>query len=230
MITNCPGWIPAALLLTAASAGCQADSRSDNRSSDWQPLFDGQTLSGWRGYHDQSVPNGWRVEDGLLHFSSGRGDLVTVETFSDFELSLEWKISEGGNSGIFYLAALGADQIYMSAPEMQVLDDERHRDGKDPLTSAGANYGLHPAPRGVVKPAGQWNAARIKVEDERIEHWLNGQLMVEYTIGSPEWQALVDDSKFTDWPEYGKSRTGHIGLQDHGDPVWYRNIRIRRLD
>lgn len=155
-------WALPVLLLTVASAGCHSQSHhnsetNDAKAADWQILFDGESLSGWRGYHDLSTPQGWRVDNGMLHFSSGRGDLVTVDAYAEFELTVEWKISEGGNSGIFYLAALGSDQIYMSAPEMQVLDDARHPDGGNPLTSAGANYGLHPAPRGVVRPAGEWN-------------------------------------------------------------------------
>ena len=155
---------------------------------------------------------------------------MTVEEFGDFELSLEWKVAEAGNSGIFYRAARGSDNIFMSAPEMQVLDDAGHADGGNPLTSAGANYGLHPATPGVVKPAGEWNEARILVDGNHVEHWLNGQKMVEYELGSPEWKELVANSKFDQWPEYGTAARGHIGLQDHGDPVWFRNIRIRELD
>jgi hypothetical protein len=200
------------------------------RAGGWRLLFNGATLNGWRGYHSVEVPAGWTVEDGSLHFANGQGDLITVEEFSDFELSLEWKVSEGGNSGVFYLAQPGSEVIYRGAPEMQVLDDARHPDGANPLTSAGANYALHPAPRGVVKPAGEWNSARVRVEDGQVEHWLNGQKIVEYVLGSPDWQERVANSKFADWPEYGRARSGHIGLQDHGDPVWFRDIKIRVLD
>jgi hypothetical protein len=200
------------------------------RESGWRLLFDGKTLDGWRGYHSPELPAGWVVEDGTLHFANGQGDLITVETFSSFELSLEWKVSPGGNSGIFYLAPLGSEIIYRSAPEMQVLDDARHPDGGDPLTSSGANYALHPAPRGVVRPAGEWNSARIKVDNAHVEHWLNDRKIVEYVLGSPDWKKRVANSKFADWPEYGQARSGHIGLQDHGDPVWFRDIKIRVLD
>jgi hypothetical protein len=203
---------------------------AEEPEADWISLFDGESLNGWRGYDSLDIPPGWRVVDGTIHFSDGKGDLVTTSEFSDFELALEWKVSDGGNSGIFYLAPLGFDAIYMGAPEMQVLDDAKHRDGGDPLTSAGAAYGLYPARRGVVKPAGDWNHVRIRVLGNDVEHWLNGQRIVAYTLGSAEWRKLVRDSKFNEWPMYGMARRGHIGLQDHGDPVWYRNLRIRPLE
>jgi hypothetical protein len=200
---------------------------TEEREAGWRLLFDGVSLGGWRGYDSEELPEGWRVEDGTLHRFGGGGDIVTVDAFGDFELSLEWKVGPGGNSGIMYRGALGSRYMYHSAPEFQVLDDAAHPDGRDPLTSAGANYGLHPAPRGVVRGAGEWNHARIVVQDGRVEHWLNGEKIVEYVLGSPEWQELVASSKFAEWPEYGKAAAGHIGLQDHGDPVWYRNIKIR---
>ena len=200
------------------------------RAAGWRLLFDGRTLDGWRGYHSLELPAGWTVADGCLHFANGEGDLITVGEFSNFELALEWKVAEGGNSGVFYLVTPGSEVIYRSAPEMQVLDDARHADGANPLTSAGANYALHPAPRGVVKPAGEWNSARVKVESGRVEHWLNGQKIVEYVLGSPDWQERVANSKCADWPDYGQARSGHIGLQDHGDPVWFRDIKVRVLD
>jgi hypothetical protein len=196
----------------------------------WRLLFDGTSLSGWRGYHGSDPPAGWQVVDGTLHRAGRGGDIATVDSFADFELSLEWKLAPGGNSGIFYRAALGEQQIYFSAPEMQVLDDARHRDGGDPLTSAGAAYGLYPAPRGVVHAAGEWNQARITVQDGKVAHWLNGQKLLEYTLGSPEWKARVAASKFAKWQAYGVAPSGHIGLQDHGDPVWYRDIKIRVPD
>jgi hypothetical protein len=212
-----------ALLLSSALLANPSD-------SGWQSLFDGKSLNGWRGYDSLDIPPGWRVEDGSIHFADGKGDLVTTSEFADFELALEWKVADGGNSGIFYLATLGFEAIYMGAPEMQVLDDALHRDGGNPLTSAGAAYGLYPAPRGVVKPAGEWNEVRLRVLGNDVEHWLNGERIVTYTLGSEEWRTLVRESKFNEWPMYGMARRGHIGLQDHGDPVWYRNLRIRSLE
>lgn len=201
----------------------------EERSSGWELLFDGESMDGWRGYRSTELPGGWAAQDGMLVRTGEGGDIMTERQFEDFELSLEWRVETAGNSGIFYRAATGEEWIYHSAPEMQVLDDAGHYDGGDPLTSAGANYGLHPAPRGVVHPAGEWNHARVVVNGSSVEHWLNGERIVEYELGSEEWEALVAGSKFVEWPAYGRAERGHIGLQDHGDPVWYRNVKIREI-
>ena len=206
----------------------EATAMSDNDAG-WRPLFDGETLAGWRGYQGKE-PSGWTVEDGTIARVGPSVDLVTEEEFGDFELALEWKVEEGGNSGIIYRVTEEGPYPYYSGPEMQVLDDARHRDGQSPLTSAGSNYALHPAPRGVVRPAGEWNEARILVDDGHVEHWLNGQKVVEYELGSEDWKRRVAESKFADWPRYGQASRGRIALQDHGDRVWYRNVRIRELE
>ena len=195
----------------------------------WRLLFDGATTKGWRAYDSDSMPSGWQVVDGALTRVAPSGDIITTDTFRDFELAVEWKVAPGGNSGIFYRAALGSEAIYRSAPEMQVLDDAKHPDGASPLTSAGADYGLYPAPRGVVKPAGEWNSARIVVKANHVEHWLNGKKMASYELGSADWAGRVAKSKFSEWPEYGKAPEGYIGLQDHGDEVAFRSIKIRVL-
>jgi hypothetical protein len=157
------------------------------------------------------------------------GDIITTRQYGDFELQLEWKISPGGNSGIMYRVTEDAEATYETGPEMQVLDDARHADGGSPLTSAGSCFGLYPAPRGVVKPAGEWNAARILVRGSHVEHWLNGVKLLEYELGSEDWAARVAGSKFGQWPGYGKAARGYIALQDHGDEVAYRNIKLREL-
>jgi alpha-3'-ketoglucosidase len=195
----------------------------------WRLLFDGSTTTGWRAYDADTMPSGWKVVDGALTRVDRAGDIITTDTFRDFELSVDWNISPGGNSGIFYRGALGSEAIYYSAPEMQVLDDARHPDGQSPLTSAGADYGLYAAPRGVVKPAGEWNTARVVVRGNHVEHWLNGKKIVTYELGSVDWVKRVADSKFKQWPQYGKAPQGYIGLQDHGDRVAFRNIKVRVL-
>lgn len=201
----------------------------------WRLLFDGESLDGWRGYRQQSVPAGWSAEGGVLAFaprvgSGGGGDLITAERFGDFELSLEWKIGPGGNSGIFYRVTEEERAPYWSGPEMQILDDDGHADGKSPKTSAGSNYALHEPLNHVVRPVGEWNRVRIVVSGAHVEHWLNGARAVAYELWSAEWEAAVAKTKFAEWPRYGRARRGHVGLQDHGDPVWFRNIKIREFD
>jgi len=196
----------------------------------WRLLFDGKTTAGWREFRKPSISPGWQVIDGaLVRAASGAGDIITGDQFSNFELSLEWKVGEGGNSGIFYRATEQVEIIWNAAPEMQVLDDARHADGKSALTSAGSNYGLYPAPRGVVHPAGQWNSARVIVNGNHVEHWLNGVKLFEYELGSVDWKDRVRKSKFSTMPLFGTAQSGHIGLQDHGDRVAFRNIKIRVL-
>ena len=200
------------------------------RAEGWRVLFDGSSLDAWRGYRKSALPDGWKVVDGsLVLTAAGAGDIVTRDQFRNFDLRLEWKVAPGGNSGIFYRATEEGNYIWQSASEMQVLDDERHADGKSPLTSAGSNFALYPVPRGASRPAGEWNSARLLVNGSHVEHWLNGVKVVEYELGSPELEARVRASKFATMPLYGRAPQGHIGLQDHGDRVEFRNIRIRVL-
>jgi len=211
----------------------------------WIVLFDGTSTAGWRNYNKPTFPEkGWEIIDGTLHcIGSGRGeagggggDIIYDKKFSNFHLKMEWKISEGGNSGIFYLAQEGPewDYIYKTAPEMQVLDNERHPDaqaGKDGNRQAGSLYDLIPAKPQNAKPAGEWNTAEIKVYKGSVWHIQNGETVLEYHLWTPEWNTLVAGSKFPalnpNWANVAAE--GFIGLQDHGDDVWYRNIQIREL-
>ncbi len=154
---------------------------------------------------------------------------MTVDQFGDFELRLEWRISKNGNSGIMFRVTGEGDEPWWTGPEMQVLDNGGHPDGKDPLTSAGSNYALHAPVSDVTRPVGEWNDVRIVVKDAHVEHWLNGVKVVEYELWSPDWESRVRSTKFASNPQYGRARSGHIVLQDHGDAVWYRNIRIKPL-
>jgi hypothetical protein len=230
--------IPAAALLAACTgnADASADATTTGEAAippdaqDWRPLFDGQSLTGWHGHRTPDVvPTGWAVVDGAITRVGEGGDLVTAEQFANFELEFEWMVTSGGNSGVFYRINPDVEVTYMSAPEYQVLDDAVHADGQSPLTSAGAAFGLYPAPAGHAKAGGEWNAARIVVNGASVEHWLNGTQTASYALWSPEWEQKVRDSKFGAWPDYGRATRGHIGLQDHGDRVAFRNIRIRVL-
>ncbi len=212
-------------LALSLSAACRSQSPADD-SLVWRSLFDGETTRGWRGFKRSDVPAGWQVQDGTLARLDQAGDLITVDTFTDFVLELEWKISEGGNSGIFFHVTEDHDYVWESGPELQVLDNEAHENGLDPRTSAGSNYALHAPPRDVTRAPGEWNQVRLEVRDGRVSHHLNGHHLFTYELGSPEWEALVAASKFGSMPGYGRAGSGHIALQDHGDDVWFRNLRI----
>src|SRR5690606_17556850 len=174
---------------------------------------------------------GWVMEDGALALTmEGGGDIVTRESYADFELVLEWRVAPCGNSGIFYRGGdESRDYIWETAIEMQVLDDACHPDREFPSHRAGAVYDLYVPAEDVVRPAGEWNEARILADGPHVEHWLNGVKIAEYEQGSDDWNARVAASKFNAMPGFGTHSAGPIGLQDHGDLVWYRHIRIRPL-
>ena len=196
----------------------------------WRVLFDGTSLDAWRGYKTDKVPSGWRIADGLLVKDASVGDIVSKDEFGDFELELEWKIGEAGNSGIFYRGTEEYDHIYWSAPEYQLLDDIKAADNKTRLTCAGAAYALYPSPAGHLKPVGEWNRTRILAKGSHVEHWLNGVKLLEYELWSPEWEAKVKSSKFAMYPNFGRAKKGHIGLQgDHSGALAFRNIRVREI-
>lgn len=222
-------WCLAGAPAPASAQGSLNTLTPAERAEAWRLLFDGKTTAGWRGWKMDTLPSGWQAVDGALTRVHQAADIITKDKFKDFELKLEWKIAKNGNSGVFYRASEDDDAIYWSAPEMQVLDDAGHPDGKSRLTAAGSDYGLYPAPAGVVKPAGQWNQVRLVVKGQHVEHWLNGVKVVEYELGSPDWEAKVKASKFAPHPHYGRNREGYIGLQEHDFWVAYRNIKIRTL-
>lgn len=200
----------------------------------WQLLFDGQSLDQWRGYQRDTPPGSWQAQDSVLAFAAGddRGDIMTREQFGDFEFSFEWRISEGGNSGVIYRVKEQDSPSWHTGPEMQILDDERHPDAKagvDGNRTAGSLYDMIAPTPGVVRPAGEWNQARIVARGPNVEHWLNGEKVVEYEVGSDEWNRLYDASKFNELEGFGVQEQGHIVLQDHNDPVWFRNLKIRAL-
>jgi len=212
--------------------------RSAMTPSPWRALFDGKSLSAFRGYKMDGVPDGWKIEKGTLAKDGRVGDLITRDEFGDFELELEWRIGKAGNSGIFYrgiedpdfTGRPNDDRIYTTGPEYQLLDDIDAEDNKTRLTCAGANYGLYPSPEGHLKPVGEWNKTRIVARGAHVEHWLNDFKVVEYELWSADWEAKVASTKFKGWPKFGRAKRGHIGLQgDHPGTLAFRNIRIREL-
>jgi len=203
-------------------------------------LFDGTSSDGWRGFKKDLFPDRWVIEDGTLHFDpeaeGTRGDIIYDKMFSNIHLKIDWKISEGGNSGIFYLGA-ESDKfkvLYATAPEMQVLDNERHPDAKLGINGnrkSGSLYDLIPADPQNFRGAGEWNTAEVIIKNGHVIHMQNGAVVVEYDYGTQMWEALVAGSKFPginpDWADLQSE--GYIGLQDHGNHVWFRNIKIKEL-
>jgi hypothetical protein len=230
------------MMIVAIVFACNNTGTKQKKEEGWVSLFDGTTTTEWRGYNQEAFPvKGWVVEEGTLHVmgsgkgeAGGGGDIITKNKYKNFELSLEWKVSEGGNSGIFYLAQEKPDQpIWKSAPEMQILDNERHPDAKlgvDGNRMAGSLYDLIPGKPDVVKPAGEWNEVKVMVYKGTVVHTVNGVNVLEYHLWTPEWNTMCANSKFKDFTDFVNTTTeGYIGLQDHGDDVWFRNIKIKEL-
>jgi hypothetical protein len=217
----------AALWSLAIATACAANA---GPAEAWEALFDGKITHAFRGWHSESMPEGWKVVDGTLTKDGNVDELVTRKQYANFDLRWDWKIGKDGNSGVFYRATREYDHIYWSGPEYQLLDDANAPDGKSQLTAAASAYGLYGAPAGIVKPYGEWNSSRLVVRGSHVEHWLNGKKVVEYDLSSPEWKAKVAASKFSKYPNYGLAAVGYIGIQgDHPGSVALRHIRIREL-
>lgn len=203
-------------------------------------LFNGEDLDGWKAYNSNEITQ-WKVEDRAIAFTpssgqrSGTENIITEDEYTNFELSLEWKISEGGNSGIMWGVQEEEkfNEPYLTGPEIQVLDNKAHPDAKNgPIRQAGALYDMVEPSRDVTKPAGEWNTLILRIDhvENRGSVTLNGTMTTEFSLHGTEWDNLVKNSKFSDWEDFGKYRSGHIALQDHGDKVWYRNIKIKELN
>ncbi len=224
------------ILLTACNS---------KKDSDWIYLFDGETTDGWRAYNGETIPDKWAAIDGNLTFDtelkleeewSGGGDIIYhKEQFEYFELYLEWKLPKGGNSGVFYHVQEGYNAPYEISPEYQILDD----DGWEEINNAkleswqksGADYAMHEPniDNKSLNPAGEWNSSRIIYTKEKAEHWLNGKLLLSFVPYSEDWYSKRNSGKWDDFPDYGKFKNGYIALQDHDTPIWFRNIKIKKL-
>lgn len=193
-------------------------------------LFDGSSLDHFRGYKNEAIGKGWKVDgDALMFDGSGGGDIMTKQKFENFELTFSWKVTEGANSGVMYRVTTGDGAPYFSGPEYQILDDSKHRDGKNKLTSSASLYALYIPEGKTEKPVGQWNLAKIVIKGQNVEHWLNGKQVVSAEIGSDDWKERVNNSKFKSWKKFAASKVGHICFQDHGDKVWFKDIRVTKL-
>lgn len=206
---------------------------------EWITLFDGTSLDNWRGYLMEDMPAEWSIEDGAMAFTpskEGGKNIITKDTFTNFILSIEWKISEGGNSGIFWgvFEDPKFPEAYQTGPEIQVLDDEKHPDSfvGEGTHKAGALYDMLAPREKAVKPAGEWNLCVIEVNHNtgKGKVTMNGVDIVYFPVNGEAWDDMVGQSKFATWEGFGDYPTGHIALQDHGDKVWYRNIKIKKLD
>lgn len=220
----------------SSPGGDELESKSNDSqdSHEWISLFDGKTTEGWRGFKNEIVPEGWVVEKGIL-VALGKGgdlggDIISKAQFEDFELYTEWAISEGGNSGIFFrVLEEGYPTVYSTGPEYQLIDDFGFPGKLEGWQTTAANYAMHIATNKKLKPVGEFNSSRIVVVDDKVEHWLNGEKVLEYNLWTPEWELLVQNSKWKNYPGYGQARKGYIGLQDHGSIAKFRKIKIRNL-
>lgn len=233
----------AASILVLPALGQNVNKLSaEEKANGWGLLFNGSDFSGWRQCNGSEMPANWVIEDNAMKVFTGEGRqpgqgangdiLYGDKQFKDFEISIDWKASKMANSGIFFnIREVPGQPIYYAAPEIQVLDNIDATDNEIDSHLAGSLYDMLPADPGTVKPAGEWNTILIRVKDGHVSHTQNGVKVVEYTLWTPQWDELVANSKFKNFPGFteGISREGYIGLQDHGYTVWFRNIKIREL-
>lgn len=227
--------------VTSVDSNTPVDTTTNADSTQWTNLFDGTTFNGWHTFGSDSVGKAWEISDGTIHLDSkakdkyqtaGGGDIVTNDAFSNFDLKLQWKISEGGNSGILFYVQDDKpkyEETWHTGLEMQVLDTKKHPDGKIFKHHAGDLYDLIASSTPSEKPVGEWNDVEIKCVDGKLDLYLNGTNTVSTTMWDDNWKKLVAGSKFKEWSDFATFKEGHIALQDHGNDVWYRNIQIRKL-
>ncbi|MFZ5830512.1 MAG: 3-keto-disaccharide hydrolase [Planctomycetota bacterium] len=220
--------LSAGILVRAASAAETGPNTltPEEKAAGFKLLFDGKTTDGWRNYKKDTISSGWKVVDGaLVRAEKGAGDILTKDKYGSFELLIDYKISEGGNSGIMFHVTEEGNTPWQTGPEIQIQDNVK---GHDPQKS-GWLYQFYTADEDATKPAGEWNTLRIVISPEKCEHYMNGVKYFEYVKGSEDWNKRLADSKFAKFPAFGKADTGYICLQDHGNEVAFRNIKIREL-
>jgi hypothetical protein len=212
----------------------QADNTlsESEKKEGWKLLFDGKSINGWRTYKNKEQDS-WEVVNGQMHTkkegASKHADLITKDQYKDFELTVDWRVDKGANSGIIYHALETHDDSYETGPEYQLIDDNGYEDKLEDWQKSGADYGMHPPSSSAAKPAGEYNRTRIVVKGDHVEHWLNGVKVADFHAWTPEWDKLKKEGKWKDYPDYGVSKTGYIALQDHGGGVWFKNVKIRKL-
>lgn len=222
---------------TSDSSATTATKDTSNNSG-WINLFDGKTTTGWHTYGKDAVLPAWKVQDSALYLDAAHqndstaGDIVSNDEFENFDLKLQWKISPKGNSGIMVYVQDDPQKYkytFWTGPEMQVLDNDGHEDGKIPKHRAGNLYDLIAGTEGAVKPVGEWNQVEIIADHGKLNFFLNNVNVVSTTMWDDNWKKMVAGSKFKEWPDFGTFTKGHIALQDHGNDVWYKNIMIKKL-
>lgn len=228
-------------LATLMLAGSAFTKDNGSRAKGWEPLFDGKSFKGWHTYGLNHVEGAWQIENGAIFFNSSikekkhrtiSDDLVSDKVYENFHVKYDWKIAPKGNSGfIFWVQEDSAKykDTYMTGPEMQVLDNDGHSDGKILKHRAGNLYDLIAGKEGVVKPVGEWNTAEIISNRGKLEFILNGETVLTTTYGDDNWKKMIAASKFKQWPDFGTKFSGHFALQDHGCDVWFKNIMIQKL-
>jgi hypothetical protein len=223
------------LAIAFLMVACNSTKKTTKTDPGYMSLFDGKTLNGWRTYQNKPADS-WMVKDGVLYCkgsttdkSDRRADLITTDTYENFDLQIDWKIAPQGNSGILYMVTEEYETSYLSGPEYQVIDDVNFPEKLEDWQKVAANYAMHTAPTAHPKPAGEWNHTRIVVDHGHVQHWLNGEKVVEYDLWTDDWKKRKAEGKWKDAPGYGMSKVGHVALQDHGSEAWFKNIEIKRL-
>jgi hypothetical protein len=222
---------------TAGADAGQTEATEPPTEAGWIDLFDGKSLAGWHGYNKTGEVSNWAVQDGALVCLGAAkdahgGDIVTDQKFDNFELTWDWKVDKGSNSGVMYHVVEGPKYKapYETGPEYQIIDDIGFPDKLEPWQQAGADYGMQVAnEKKKLKPVGEWNTSKIVYNKGHVEHWLNGEKIVEFEANSPEWNKEKTEGKWKDYPDYASVKSGAIALQDHGNKAYFKNIKIKQL-